>query len=74
MTATLTAELVGRYEAEGYLAQGQFGKGSMEPKVRAVLAYLAQGGPKAVITNAQNLKRALLGQTGTHIIRGGTPG
>ncbi|MEI8096042.1 MAG: carbamate kinase [Spirochaetales bacterium] len=60
-------------EAEAYLAQGQFGKGSMEPKIRAVLAYLAAGGHQAVITNAENLKRALQGETGTRIIRGGIP-
>ncbi len=56
-------------EAEKYLADGQFGKGSMEPKIKAVLEYLARGGKEAVITNSENMKRALLGETGTHVTR-----
>ena len=55
-------------EAEGYLAEGQFGKGSMEPKIRAVLNYLAGGGKTAMITNPENMVRALRGETGTRII------
>jgi carbamate kinase len=57
-------------EARKYLAEGQFGKGSMEPKIKAVLAYLERGGHTAVITNSQNMKRALAGETGTRIIQG----
>ncbi len=53
-------------EAKRYLAEGQFGKGSMEPKVRAVLGYLERGGTKAIITNPENMARALRGETGTH--------
>ena len=53
-------------EAQKYLAEGQFGKGSMEPKVKAVLNYLERGGKKALITNPDNMLRALNGQTGTH--------
>jgi len=53
-------------DAQKYLAEGQFGKGSMEPKVKAVLNYLARGGKKALITNPDNMLRALDGQTGTH--------
>lgn len=57
---TLTVE-----EAKKYLADGQFGKGSMEPKVRAVLSYLENGGTTAIITNSQNIVKALRGETGT---------
>jgi len=53
-------------EAKKYLAEGQFGKGSMEPKVKAALNYLERGGKKALITNPDNMLRALDGQTGTH--------
>ena len=53
-------------EAQTYLAEGQFGKGSMEPKIRAVLNFLAWGGKKAMITNPDNMLRALRGETGTH--------
>ncbi len=55
-------------QAETWLAEGQFGKGSMEPKVRAVLNYIANGGKRALITNAENMARALRGETGTHIV------
>ncbi|MFN2297642.1 MAG: carbamate kinase, partial [Anaerolineales bacterium] len=55
-------------EAEAYLAEGHFGKGSMEPKVRAALKFLDNGGQRAIITNMENMLRALLGETGTHIL------
>lgn len=53
-------------DAQRYLAEGQFGKGSMEPKVKAVLNFLEHGGKKALITNPNNMLRALRGETGTH--------
>ena len=53
-------------DANKYLAEGQFGKGSMEPKVKAVLNFLEWGGKKALITNPDNMLRALRGETGTH--------
>jgi len=56
-------------EAEHYLAEGQFGKGSMEPKVKAVIDYLKNGGKEAIITNSENMSRALRGESGTRFIR-----
>ncbi len=53
-------------DAQKYLADGQFGKGSMEPKIQAVLDFLNRGGRKALITNPDNMLRALRGETGTH--------
>jgi carbamate kinase len=53
-------------DAKKYLAEGQFGKGSMEPKVKAVLNFLEHGGKKALVTNPDNMLRALRGETGTH--------
>jgi carbamate kinase len=53
-------------EAERALAEGQFGKGSMEPKIRAVLSYLSRGGRRAIVTNSENMASALRGETGTH--------
>jgi carbamate kinase len=53
-------------DAKKYLAEGQFGKGSMEPKVKAVLNFLERGGKKALITNPDNMLSALRGETGTH--------
>ena len=54
-------------EARQYLEQGHFKAGSMRPKVEAVLSYLEGGGKRVLITNPENLKRALEGKTGTHI-------
>lgn len=53
-------------DSKKYLAEGQFGKGSMEPKIKAVLNFLERGGKKALITNPDNMMRALRGETGTH--------
>ena len=53
-------------DAKKYLAEGQFGKGSMEPKVKAVLNFLERGGKKALITNPDNMLKGLRGETGTH--------
>ena len=54
-------------EARQYLAEGHFAKGSMEPKIRAIISYLEQGGREALITNPENIERALAGETGTRI-------
>ncbi|HEX7594357.1 MAG TPA: carbamate kinase [Anaerolineae bacterium] len=57
-------------EAKQYLAEGtHFAKGSMAPKVQAIIWYLEAGGKHAIITNPENLGRALRGETGTHIFR-----
>jgi carbamate kinase len=55
-------------EARRYLAEGHFAKGSMEPKIRAVIGYLEQGGKEALITSPENIERALAGETGTRIV------
>ncbi|MCB0101220.1 MAG: carbamate kinase [Anaerolineales bacterium] len=57
-------------EAKAYLAEGtHFSKGSMAPKVQAIIWYLeANPNGKALITNPQNIGRALKGETGTWIV------
>ena len=56
-------------EAKEYLAEGtHFAKGSMEPKIRAIVRFLEQGGKEALVTNPENIGRALRGETGTRII------
>jgi carbamate kinase len=58
-------------EAKKYLAEGtHFAKGSMAPKVQAILWYLENGGKQALITNPENIGRALKGETGTWILPG----
>jgi len=55
-------------EAKRYLAEGtHFAKGSMAPKIQAIVWYLEAGGTEALITNPQNIGRALRGETGTRI-------
>jgi carbamate kinase len=56
-------------EAKQYLAEGiHFAKGSMAPKIQAVIWYLENGGKQALITNPENIGRALKGETGTWIV------
>ena len=56
-------------EAEGYLAEGtHFAKGSMAPKIQAIIWFLENGGKQALITNPENIGRALKGETGTWIV------
>lgn len=55
-------------EAKQYLAEGtHFAKGSMAPKIQAIIWYLEAGGKRAIITNPENISRALCGETGTEI-------
>ena len=55
-------------EAREYLAEGHFHKGSMGPKVQAVIWYLEAGGTEALITSPENIARALRGETGTRFV------
>ncbi len=55
-------------EAKKYLAEGvHFAGGSMEPKIQAVTWFLEDGGNLALITNPENIGRALRGEAGTRI-------
>jgi carbamate kinase len=55
-------------QAESYAAAGHFGAGSMGPKIEALLDYVkARRGGRGVITNTENIARALRGETGTCI-------
>jgi carbamate kinase len=56
-------------QAKEHLAEGQFAAGSMGPKIEAVIGYLERGGSEAIITDPDNVERALAGQTGTHIVQ-----
>jgi carbamate kinase len=57
-------------EAKRFLAGGHFAKGSMGPKIEAIIWYLERGGREALITNPENLGRALDGLTGTRVTKG----
>ncbi len=57
-------------EAKAYLDEGKhFAKGSMAPKIQAAIRYLENGGEKALITDPDNIGRALRGETGTWIVK-----
>jgi carbamate kinase len=51
-----------------YLKRGEFGEGSMGPKVEAALGFLKGGGKRAIITDAPSLARAIRDETGTRIV------
>ena len=57
-------------EAKKYLAEGtHFAKGSMAPKVQAIIRFFEGGGQQALITNPENIGRALKGETGTWVVK-----
>lgn len=56
-------------EAKKYLEQGHFEAGSMLPKMKAILWFLENGGQKAIITKPDYLKKAIVGECGTHIVK-----
>lgn len=56
-------------EAEGYIEQGQFGKGSMLPKVQACLNFVKGGlGRQAIIADLTKAEYAIKGESGTVIV------
>ncbi|MGA7845531.1 MAG: carbamate kinase [Thermoplasmata archaeon] len=55
-------------EMQSYLLRGEFGEGSMGPKVEASLEFLRTGGQRAIITDPPSLGRALRNETGTRIV------
>jgi carbamate kinase len=57
-----------RAEAERYAGEGHFPPGSMGPKIASAIKYLEGGGAEAIITDAENLGRALDGRAGTRIV------
>jgi len=55
-------------EAKRYYQDGHFAKGSMGPKVQAIINYLEHGGQAALITMPETIGKALAGHTGTWIV------
>lgn len=60
-------EKVSREEMQGYLDAGHFGKGSMEPKVKAALDYVRETGGTAIICSLETVSKAIDGESGTII-------
>jgi len=57
-------------EAKKYLAEGQFPKGSMGPKIQAAINFIGDGGEEVLITSIEKTEQALNGNAGTRIIAG----
>jgi carbamate kinase len=55
-------------EAERFLAEGHFLRGSMGPKMEACIRFIKWGGRRATITSLDNAVDAIDGKTGTHIV------
>ena len=52
-----------------HLAAGEFGAGSMQPKIEACCRFVEAGGDRAVVTTPDRLTAALAGEAGTQIHR-----
>jgi carbamate kinase len=55
-------------DAKRYLAEGEFPKGSMGPKIEAAIGFLESGGKEVLITTPEALERAISGATGTWVV------
>ena len=55
-------------EARKHQADEQFDKGSMGPKIAALIDFVGGGGRMGLITDPPNLARALRGETGTRSV------
>jgi len=56
-------------EARALLAAGEFPPGSMGPKVEAGVRFVETGGREAIITSLAQVRAAIDGKAGTHIVR-----
>lgn len=52
------------------LDAGEFGEGSMRPKVEACVEFVEGTGQRAIVTTPENVEAALDGETGTHVRSG----
>lgn len=55
-------------ECKKYTEEGHFAKGSMLPKIQAAMAFVENGGEKAIITHPSKALEGLTGETGTTIM------
>ena len=55
-------------EAMRFMSEGQFGAGSMLPKVEAAVQFLRSGGKAAIITSPEHILESVEGRAGTWIV------
>ncbi len=56
-------------DIEGWLKDGQFGQGTMEPKIKAALYFLNHHGNEVIITSIENMGNAIQKRAGTRILK-----
>lgn len=54
--------------ADQYIHEGQFGAGSMQPKVEAAVRFVNRTGKRAVITSIKDIKESVVLRAGTEFI------
>lgn len=59
---------ISKAEAEKYMGEDHFKKGSMLPKVEAIVNYLSKGGKMGIITDPEHILDAVDGKGGTVIV------
>lgn len=57
-------------ELRGHQRAGEFGRGSMAPKVDAAIRHIEAGGSRAIIAHLEQAGAALAGDAGTHVMPG----
>jgi carbamate kinase len=57
-------------EAKGLMKKGEFGAGSMGPKIQAAVNFVEAGGERSVIADLDQASEALAGSSGTAIVAG----
>ena len=62
-------DIVTADEAEMYMKEGHFAKGSMRPKVESAIAFVRATGRDVLITELEKVEEALAGRTGTRIVK-----
>ena len=55
-------------EARRYADEGHFSDGSMGPKINAMIEFVEKTGGEGVITDPENIPKALAGAAGTRIV------
>jgi carbamate kinase len=63
-------ETVTASELDGYRREGHFAEGSMGPKVKGALRFIAAGGKRVIIAHLDQAADALAGKAGTHVVPG----
>ncbi len=63
---------IGTGELRVLLTEGEFGSGSMGPKVEAALRFVEGGGPRSIITSLDRIGEAVAGNAGTIVVPDGT--